>query len=38
MLAEFIFPDAPVAFPLADGIRVMPFSQVLPLAFEMDLK
>jgi homotetrameric cytidine deaminase len=38
MLAEFILPDAPVAFPLADGIRVMPFSQVLPLAFEMDLK
>jgi len=38
VLAEFILPNAPVAFPLAHGIRVMPFSQVLPLAFEMELK
>ncbi|HUB30877.1 MAG TPA: cytidine deaminase [Terracidiphilus sp.] len=38
VLAEFIEPDAPVAFPARDGIRVMPFSEVLPLAFEMQLK
>ena len=38
MLAEFVLPDAPVAFPAADGTRVMPFSEVLPLAFEMKLK
>ncbi len=38
MLAEFIFPDAPVVFPEKDGVRVMPFSAVLPLAFEMKLK
>ena len=38
VLAEFILPDAPVAFPAADGLRVMSFSEVLPLAFEMKLK
>ena len=38
MLAEFILPDAPVAFPAADGPRVMPFIEVLPLAFDMKLK
>jgi homotetrameric cytidine deaminase len=38
MLAEFVLPDAPVAFPAADGIRVMSFSDVLPLAFDMKLK
>ena len=38
MLAEFVLPDAPVAFPAADGVRVMSFSEVLPLAFEMKLK
>lgn len=38
VLAEFILPEAPVVFPAADGVRVMPFSQVLPLAFEMKLK
>jgi homotetrameric cytidine deaminase len=38
MLAEFILPDAPVVFPMADGVRIMPFSAVLPLAFEMKLK
>jgi homotetrameric cytidine deaminase len=37
-LAEFALPDAPVAFPAADGVRVMTFSEVLPLAFEMKLK
>jgi cytidine deaminase len=35
MLAEFIEPDAPVAFPGSDGICVMPFSAVFPLVFEL---
>ena len=38
MLAEFTLPEAPVIFPAADGTRVMPFSAVLPMAFEMKLK
>lgn len=38
MLAEFVLPDAPVAFPAASGVCIMPFSEVLPLAFEMKLK
>jgi homotetrameric cytidine deaminase len=38
MLAEFTLPDAPVAFPAADGARIMPFSDLLPLAFEMKRK
>lgn len=38
MLAEFILPDAPVAFPMAGEMQVMSFSEVLPLAFEMKLK
>jgi homotetrameric cytidine deaminase len=38
MLAEFALPDAPVAFPAANGTRVMPFCEVLPLGFEMKLK
>jgi homotetrameric cytidine deaminase len=38
VLAEFIEPEAPVIFPAADGVRVMPFSQLMPLAFEMRLK
>ena len=38
MLAEFVLPDASVAFPAADGVRVMRFSEVLPLAFDMKLK
>jgi homotetrameric cytidine deaminase len=35
VLAEFIVPDAPVIFPAADGIRTMPFRELLPLAFDM---
>ncbi len=35
MLSEFIEPDAPVAFPTADGNCVMPFSEVFPLVFEL---
>jgi hypothetical protein len=38
VLAEFILPDAPVAFPTKEGTRIMPFSEVLPLGFEMKLK
>ncbi len=38
MLSEFILPDAPVVFPAGDGVRTMPFSEILPLAFEMKLK
>jgi homotetrameric cytidine deaminase len=38
VLAEFILPDAPVVFPMADGVRTMAFSEVLPLGFEMKLK
>jgi homotetrameric cytidine deaminase len=38
VLAEFIQPGAPVAFPAASGVCIMPFSEVLPLAFEMKLK
>jgi cytidine deaminase len=38
MLAEFVLPDAPVAFPAEDGVRVMPFHDVLPMAFAMKLK
>ena len=38
VLAEFILPDAPVVFPLADGMRTMAFSELLPLGVEMKLK
>ena len=35
MLSEFTEPNAPVAFPGPDGTRVMPFSQVFPLIFNL---
>jgi homotetrameric cytidine deaminase len=35
VLAEFIQPAAPVIFPAANGILTMPFSELLPLAFDM---
>ena len=38
VLAEFILPDAPVVFPVAEGLRTMAFSELLPMAFEMKLK
>jgi cytidine deaminase len=38
MLAEFVEPDAPVMFPSADGIKTMPFNEVLPVGFEFKLK
>jgi cytidine deaminase len=37
-LAEFISPEAPILFAAADGLRCMPFSALLPLAFDMKLK
>ncbi len=38
MLAEFVLPDTPVVFPTANGALVMPFREMLPLAFEAKLK
>ncbi len=37
-IAEFIEPEAPVVFPASHGVRVMPFSQVLPMAQDLKLK
>jgi len=37
VLAELVLPSAPVIFPAADGQRVMPFTDLLPLAFDMKL-
>jgi cytidine deaminase len=38
VLAEFIAPEAPVIFASPDGVRTMPFRELLPLAFEMKTK
>jgi len=38
VLSEFIEPGAPVTFPAADGPRTMPFRDLLPMAFDLDLK
>lgn len=38
MLAEFVEPDALVVFPVDGGSRVVPFSALLPLAFDAKLK
>ncbi len=38
VLAEFTLPEAPVLFPATGGMRSMPCSELLPLAFEMKLK
>ena len=38
VLAEFILPDAAVIFLAEGGVRVMPFSELLPLAFDTKLK
>jgi len=37
VLAEFVLPGAPIIFPAADGQRVMPFIDLLPLAFDVKL-
>ena len=38
VLAEFTLPDAPVIFPADGSVCVMPFCELLPLAFDMKLK
>jgi homotetrameric cytidine deaminase len=38
VLAEFVLPEAPVIFPAADGVRTLPFTELLPLAFDTKLK
>jgi cytidine deaminase len=38
MLAEFASAEAPVAFAVASGVCVLPFSEILPLAFDMKSK
>ena len=38
VLAEFILPEAPVVFPAEDGVRVMPFSELLPFGFFLKMK
>jgi hypothetical protein len=38
VLAEFIEPNAPVIFPIAEGTRTMAFNELLPLGSEMKLK
>jgi cytidine deaminase len=38
VLSEFILPGAPVIFPTENGPRALPFHELLPLAFEMNLK
>ena len=37
-LAEFTEPNAPVAFPLAESLRVMPFAEIMPFSTELKLK
>jgi homotetrameric cytidine deaminase len=38
VLAEFLQPDAPVLFQTAEGVHVVPFRELLPLAFELKAK
>jgi homotetrameric cytidine deaminase len=38
MLAEFMLPEARIAFPSADGPRTMAFAEIYPFAFEMKAK
>jgi cytidine deaminase len=38
MLSEFVLPDAPIVFPVADGPCTLTFSELLPLAFDMKLE
>src|SRR5580698_2427640 len=38
VLAEFMLPDAPVVFPVAEGTRTMIFSELFPLGSAMKLK
>jgi cytidine deaminase len=36
VLAEFIAPDVPVIFAAGDGITTVPFSELLPWAFDLE--
>ena len=38
VLAEFTLPQASVVFPAADGLKVMPFSELLPFGFFLESK
>jgi homotetrameric cytidine deaminase len=38
VLAEFILPEATVVFPAPDGVKVMPFSELLPFGFFLKMK
>lgn len=38
ILSEFTEPDAPVAFAAEDGLRTLPFHDLLPLAFNTKVK
>jgi cytidine deaminase len=38
VLSEFTEPGASIAFPLAAGVRVMPFAEIMPFATELKLK
>lgn len=38
ILSEFIEPDAPVAFAAEDGLRTVPFRELLPLVFNTTFK
>src|SRR5208337_5017328 len=35
VLAEFVLPEARVAFPAADGVRQQQFAELLPFAFDL---
>lgn len=38
VIAEFADADAPILFPGAEGVKTVPLSQILPFAFDADLK
>jgi hypothetical protein len=38
VLSEFILPQAPVTFPMANGRQTMPFAELFPLAFNLPSK
>jgi cytidine deaminase len=38
VIAEFTDADTPVLFPATEGVKTVPFSQILPFVFDADLK
>jgi homotetrameric cytidine deaminase len=38
MLSEFVLPDATVVFPFEGEMLIMPFSEVMPVAFDLKKK